>query len=85
MKVKEQFLTVVLGFAPCSFQPPRPQQQGWHFVNIDPAPAALASKPGFPFCLSRMAPLYTRPSPSRDEILFVAPSVQLQRLSLSPR
>ena len=41
-------------------------------------------RPGFPFCLSRMALLYTRPPPSarnsgRRTI------VQLQRLSLSPR
>ena len=41
-------------------------------------------QPGFPFCLSRMALLYTRPPPSarnsgRRTI------VQLQRLSLSPR
>ena len=44
----------------------------------------LAVKPGFPFCLSRMAPLYTRPPPSgRNSVRRT--SVQLQRLSLSPR
>ena len=44
----------------------------------------LAVKPGFPFCLSRMAPLYTQPPPSgRNSVRRT--SVQLQRLSLSPR
>ena len=41
-------------------------------------------RPGFPFCLSRMAPLYTRPPPrARNSVRRT--SVQLQRLSLSPR
>ena len=45
---------------------------------------AQQSTPGFPFCLSRMAPLDTRPPPSaRNSVRRT--SVQLQRLSLSPR
>ena len=42
-----------------------------------------APNPGFPFCLSRMAPLYTRPPPrARNSVRRTI--VQLQRLSLSP-
>ena len=44
----------------------------------------IALHPGFPFCLSRMALLYTRPPP-RARNSGRRTIVQLQRLSLSPR